>query len=221
MRLCWVAISSILAVWLASAAPEPHASQSPASDTVDAWARENYTRALELGLPNRCAEPDLLNGERTSHTKWMSCVRIVPAFKNEIEYSLSVEKRYDGTLFAYVARPKGQSIYAQLCEHKKEHPKASVNELTKLIETESRSGDQRRFPALANLANDFEKLQLSPVVSDEIMLDATEYRFQIRSFSGEHMEAVMIGPGSAAPHQPRALIQWAESTREMLASAFR
>lgn len=151
----------------------------------------------------------------------MSCVRIVPAFKDDIEYSLSVEKRYNGRLFAWVVRPKNHSIYGQLYELKKKQPKASVNELAKLIEVESYAGDQRRFPRLADLANEFETLRLSPVLSDEIMMDPAEYTFRVLSSSGENMLFTLYGPGSEAPVQPRGPIQWAESARAMLAAAFK
>lgn len=206
MRVAAALVLVLVLGLLGQPAPQGH------KDFIDSWTRENYSRALDLLLPDRCASP--------IDARWLSCVRIVPPYKNETEYSLSVERRFDGTLSAKIVRPKVQSIYVQLRERKKEHPHASVSDLAKLIEIESRTGDQRRFPRLADLADKFENLRLSPVLSDEIMMDPTEYRFRIRSFSGETMELTLNGPGSAAPHQSQTLIQWAESAREMLASAF-
>jgi hypothetical protein len=97
---------------------------------------------------------------------------------------------------------------------------SSLNALTRLIKLESRAGDERRFPELVGLADEFEKIRFSPVPPAEIMMDATQYRFRVGSFSGDQMEIALHGPGSAAPRQPQILIQWAESVRTMLASAF-
>jgi hypothetical protein len=132
-----------------------------------------------------------------------------------------VEKRYGGTIFVQIARPKSRSIRARLRERKKEHPDGSVGDLTKLIELESQAGDQRRFPGLVGLANEFERIRFSPILSDEIIMDATEYTFRTRSLSGEQMELILHGPGPSAPAQPHALIQWAESAKAMLASTFK
>jgi len=178
----------------------------------DAWARENYSRALDLALPDRCAS--------STDARWLACIRIVPGYPEEIEYSLSIEKRYDGTILAQIVRPKGTSIRTQLRDRRKEHPRAPVSELAKLIRVESRAGDQHRFPGLVQLAAKFEQIRFPLVPSDETMMDATQYRFQVRSSSGEHAELVLSGPGSDAPHQPQALIEWAESVRQLLAGAF-
>lgn len=188
-------------------------SGQPHGDSADLWVRENYDRALDLVFPERCASP--------IDARWLACVRIVPAYKDEIEYALSVEKRYDGTIQAEAKRAKARSVYAQLCELKHEHPQASVADLTKLVQMESRTGDQRRFPQLESLADEFEGLRLSPVLSEEIMMDPVKYRFRISSLSGERMQLTLFGPGSTASHQPQPLIQWAESARTLLAQSFR
>lgn len=179
---------------------------------VTAWTRDNYAAALDLLFQERCAA-----GKRA---RWHVCIRIAPGYSDEIEYSLSVERRYDGTIFARITRAKGQSIHTQLSTRKKEHPHASLAELLKLIQLESQAGDQHQFPALARLADDFEALRLSPVPSDEIMMDSTRYIFRIQSFSGERLDLVLQGPGTAAKGQPQPLIVWAESTRQVLLSAF-
>jgi hypothetical protein len=180
-------------------------------DSLESWTRENYGRALDLVFQGACAT--------SKEARWFSCVRSLPGHKDEIEYSFFLEKRYDGTVFARIARPKAQSIYRQLRQRKEENPRGSVGDLAKLIQIESQVGDQRRFGRLAELATDFEELQVSPIPADEIIMDATEYRFRISSSSGE-MNIVLRGPGSGAPHQSQPLIQWAESLRDTLASAF-
>jgi hypothetical protein len=181
-------------------------------DAIDAWVRDNHDLALGMVFQDDCTA--------TKDVRWISCIRVVPGHPDELEYALSVEKRYDGTIRAHISRPKAHSVYTQLRTLRKEHPHASVGDLAKLVLVESQAGDQRRFPGLARLADEFETIRFSPVLSEEIMMDATQYRFRIRSFSGELMEVSLNGPGSGSPHQPQALIQWAESAREMLSSVF-
>jgi|SRR5689334_3643846 hypothetical protein len=204
----------VLLVVLLRVCPSPAASAlEETKDGTDRWTRENYERVLDLVFQDRCTAP--------TDARWVSCVRIIPAFKDEMEYSLSLGRRYDGTLLARVTRPKSQSVYVQLRELKKEHPHGSVNDLSKMIKVESQSVDQLRFPALVALANEFENIRFSPALSDEVMMDATEYRFCVRSFSGDSMALTLHGPGPAAPRQPQGLIQWAESAREVLTGAFK
>jgi hypothetical protein len=152
--------------------------------------------------------------------RWIACVRILPSDSTELEYTLAVEKSYSGKIVSRITRPRKQSVFAQLCNLKREHPSASAGDLARRIEVESQVGDQKRFPELLRLAGEFEKLQLSPVLSDETMMDATKYVVRSRSFSGDQMEIVLRGPSSSAAHQPQPLIQWAESARQVLTGAF-
>lgn len=212
--LIWLlAVSSISGTAVLGAPSSPRASalretQAP----IEGWARDNYDRTLDLVFQDRCAA--------SKDVRWIACVRIVPGHPTELEYTLSVERSYGGTIVAHVTRPRAQSVYAQLCKLKQEHPATSAGDLAKLIEVESQTGDQQKFPALGRLADDFEKLRFSPVLTDEIIMDATKYLIRSRSFSGDQMELVLRGPGSSAPRQPQPPIQWAESARGMLASAF-
>ena len=96
------------------------------NDRIDSWARDNYHGALDLLLPDRCAS--------AIDARWLACVRIVPPFRNEIEYLLSVQRQLDGTIFAQINRPKAHSIYVQLRERRKEHAQAP---LTLLIQPAS------------------------------------------------------------------------------------
>ena len=213
--LIWLlALACIPSVPVLAAPSSPQASvPQETQDTTEGWARDNYDLALDLVFQDRCTA--------SKDVRWVACVRMVPGYPSEIEYTLSVEKSYSGTILARVTRPRTQSIYTQLCKLKKDHPAASVGDLAKLIEVESQTGDQQKFPALVRLADEFEKLRLSPILPDEIMMDATKYVFRSKSFSGDQMELVLRGPGPSAPRQPQPVIQWAESAREMLASAFK
>lgn len=211
----WFALICFLVFATIAVAPAVRARASRAAaaqedkDSVDSWTRENYRRALDLVFQDTCAS--------ATHVRWLACIRIVPGHNDEIEYSFFLEKRYDGRVFARIARPKAQSIYRQLRQRKEQNPHGSVGDLAKLINIELQVGDQQRFRRLAELASDFEELRFSPIPADEIIMDATEYRFRISSSSGE-MDVTLRGPGSEAPHQSQPIIRWAESARRLLAS---
>jgi len=196
-RRCVVVLIGLLALSRISGMPVVRACSSRASapqhvkDSIDSWARENYDRALDLVLQGHCAA--------SKGVRWISCIRIVPGYSAELEYSLSVEKRYDGTVVAHIIRPKTQSVCTQLLNRKRDRPHASLNALTRLIKLESQAGDQGRFPELVGLADEFEKIRFSPVPPDEIMMDATQYRFRVRSFSGDQMELALAWPRLSGP----------------------
>ena len=182
------------------------------NDAVESWVRNNYERVLDVIFQERCRPSKV--------TRWIVCVRIVPAHPDELEYSMSIEKRYGGAVFARVTRPRAKSVHTQLSVGKKEHPRASVSKLANLILVESQDGDKSRFPGVVGLADEFEKMRFSPALPDEIIMDPTAYRFRVRSSSGEHMEVLLLGPGPAAPGQPETLTGWAESLRSVLTGAF-
>jgi len=138
---------------------------------------------------------------------------VIPGHQTELESLFWLDRRYDGAVHARVTRPHGASIYTQLVKLKSDHPDASAAELAGLIAVETREDDQRTLPALARLADEFEKIRLSPALSDEIMMDPTRYFVRVESASGEQLELVVYGPGSTAPHQPNPLLTWVEELR--------
>jgi hypothetical protein len=148
--------------------------------------------------------------------RWTVCVLVTPGYQKEPEYLLLLVKRYDGTAYARITRPRGPSIFTQLLKLKTEHLSASPAELARLIAVETRDGDQQTFPALLSLSDKFEKIRLSPVLSDVLMMDATTYFVHARSSSGEQIDLVLYSPGPSAPHQPCPLLEWVEEARRVL-----
>ena len=195
--------------------PQLSTESGESQDATDGWVRDNYGAVLNVVLHDRCSAR-----HEATDPHWIVCVRINPGYETDLEYTLSVERRYDGTAFASITRAKSQSIYTQLYKLRKKRPTASASDLAKSIVVETQAGDQQRFPALQQFADEFEEIRFSPVLPDELMMDATEYVFLSKS-SGNQMELVLGGPGSSAPRQPHPLLQWAESLRQMLASSFR
>ncbi len=186
-------------------------------DQAEVWVRENYHAILDLISQDKgCAEPKGLKSMR-----WTVCVRVTPGYQTELEYLLSFVKGHDGTTYAQIARPQGSSIYAQLLKLKANRRYASPAELAKLVAVETREGDQQTFPALLSLSDEFERIRLSPVLSDELMLDPTTYFVRAESSWGERMELVLYGPGPSAPHQPHPLLEWVEGLRRLLSGSLK
>src|SRR5262249_14789897 len=116
VRISLLALTIMWATMPSQCSPQAKSTKKPA-DAVDYWVRKNYERALDLLLQDRCAAPALVDDQRSIHSRWIVCVRIVPAFDDEIEYLLSLEKHYDGGILAQIIQPKAHSIRAQLCQH--------------------------------------------------------------------------------------------------------
>jgi hypothetical protein len=134
-------------------------------------------------------------------------VQVTPAFQNEPEALLLLEKGYDGTVYGRITRPQGASIREQLVKLKTEHPDASQTELGQMVAVETREGDQRSLPGLARLADEFGKIRLSPVLPDGLIMDSTTYFIRAESMWGDRIELVLNDSG------PRPLLQWVERLR--------
>jgi len=173
---------------------------------------DNYDPVMNLVLQDKCG-----SNHQSGAIRWVVCVRIIPGFPEDLEYTISLEKLYNGTIRAYATRPRVKSIHLQLLELSGKHPAASVKELSGLITTESISLDQEEFPQLKQCADKFERLRLSPVPNDAIWNDATKYAFRIESITSDSIDYAMIGPGADAKHQPSELLSWAESMKRIIA----
>lgn len=201
----------------------PLAASVPAScepqdtnNATDTWIEENYNLVVALAFQESCT-----GRIKSSSMRWIVCVRIIPAYPSELESAVSVERSYDGTILARVARPWMQSIRMQLHGLKQDHPTATAGDLAKLIVLETKEGDQQKFPTLRRLVDDFEKIRFSPALSDELMMDATKYIFHSKSFSGEQLDLALQGPGPSAPHQPHPMLEWVEALRRALGGSFK
>jgi len=180
-------------------------------EQAELWVHENYHAILDLiSRDTGCAAP-----RAPGSVRWTVCVLVTPGYQKEPEYLLLLVKRYDGTAYARITRPQGPSIFTQLLKLKTEHLNASATELAKLIDLETREGDQQTFPALLRLSDKFEKIRLSPVLSDVLMMDATTYFVHAKSSSGEQIDLVLYGPGPSAPHQPCPVLEWVEEARRV------
>jgi hypothetical protein len=153
------------------------------------------------------------------HIKWMVCVRIMPAFDAEAEFAFSVERYYDGAVRIYAERPLGDSLYIQFGKLQKAHPSAPIEELSKRITVESLSLDGQQWPLAAPLAEDLDKLSVSPMPRDTIYLDGTNYSIRLQSRTA-NAEFDLDGPGPDASSQPGPLLEWVEHARKSITEAW-
>ena len=74
---------------------------------------------------------------------------------------------------------------------------------------------------LSQLADDFETINMSPVLPDELGVDETGYELWSQSLWGNRMHVMLSGPGPSAKRQPHPLLQWAESVRNTIEKSAR
>jgi len=190
-------------------------------EQAEGWIKENYLAVVDLiAREKSCVPTDDAKSEHAANKssaamRWSVCVRIIPGHPEELESLLWLEKLSDGSLQARIVGPRGASIYWQLVKLKAARRDASPVELAKLVAVETRERDRKTLPGLTQLASEFEEIRLSPVLSDELMMDPTVYSIRARSMWGEQMDLVLSGPGPSAPHQPGPLLDWVEKLRRV------
>jgi hypothetical protein len=197
------------------ALPQTTRKQEEQREKARAWVHENYKAIVKLiSEEGGCAEP-----KDTKHVLLWVCARVLPGFQNELEYVLSLEKRDDGTAHAQIIRPQGTSIFEQLLKLKMEHPTASSAELTKLVVLETRRSNQQTLPDLQRLGDTFARLQFSPILSDELILDPTTYFIHVHAIWGEQMDLVLYAPDYPEPRRSHPLIEWVERLHHLLSKS--
>lgn len=175
------------------------------------WAVRNYPAVLN----------NLLFGETIAtrkfpqNVKWMVTVRILPPFEKP-EYGFSMRKTYDGKIEVSVITTKDHSILFQLRILRSKYPKASLEKISELISIERWTITHFDQPQLSHLAEEFEALNISPVLPDELRVDDTGYEFWSESLWGNRMNVILSGPGMDAKKQPHPLLQWAEAVRSII-----
>jgi len=179
------------------------------------WVHENYKAVIDLISRDKTCDA----AKDPRPVRWSVCVRVRPGHENELECVLWLEKRDDGTAYAQITRPRGKSIYLQLLKLKTDRPNASPTDLAKLVAVKSRGGDQQTFPGLVSLTDEFERIRLSPVLSDELMMDPTTYFIHAEALWGERMELILYGPGPSTPHQSDPMLEWVERLRRLLSES--
>lgn len=179
---------------------------------ADSWVERNYTTVLNNLLPDGVIAPEKF----PKQVKWMVTARILPPFERP-EYRFSMHKTYDGKVEASITATKGISIASQLRALKNKYPEATLEKISTLVSVEHRTIRQSECPPLSRLADQFEAINMSPVLSDELGVDETGYEFWSQSLWGNRMNISLSGPGPEAKKQTHPLLQWAETVRSRIA----
>ncbi|HME59071.1 MAG TPA: hypothetical protein VKF63_12090 [Terracidiphilus sp.] len=212
-----LAVSSTLALsGQAQSSASPVNEQQAAEDALENWVRDNYRSVLDMVFMNSCDVP-----KASGEMRWIVCARIIPSESGEPEYVVMVGKGYDGKSFARITRPKGQAVYTQIGNYKREHPTAASSDLIKFIVLETKEGDEKEFPALASIEDELEHIRFSPVLPDILFIDPTEFDISLQALWGNKIEIVMYGPGSSVAGQPHPLLSWVAKTRHILNASFK
>jgi hypothetical protein len=176
------------------------------------WTVQNYNKALNELLSAGRIAPEAFPKD----AKWIVTVRIVSSDKNEPEIRISLRQSYDGTVVAEVLKPRMTSLFDQLLRLRRDRAGLPAKKLFPLVGLEQFTVNGKSVPELNELATDFEKMRISPVLPDVLMLDAVSYEFWSQSMYGNLVEASLVGPGPSAPEQPHELLRWAERLRSVL-----
>lgn len=170
------------------------------------WAQENYATALSLILPTG----EIALTQFPKNVKWIVTVRILPPFEKP-EYRFTMRKFYDGSVELTVLKPEGSSILSQLRALKSKYPNDSLEKICGFVSLDQMKITQSEKPQLGKLANQFEAINISPVLPDELSVDDTGYEFWSQSLWGNRMNLTLGGPGPGSSKQPHPLLEWAES----------
>lgn len=128
-KISWQGKCRFVLIWLLTlvcAVPQVTGTQAKREPT-EVWVQENYEAIVDLISQDKgCAA---LKSPKLA--RWRVCVRVIPGHQTELEYLLSLDKRYDGTAHVQITRPQGASIFTQLVKLKKEHGNPLQAELTR------------------------------------------------------------------------------------------
>jgi hypothetical protein len=190
-------------------------SQARQQGAVQEWVEQNYEALVQRMLPERL---DLKPFPNTA--RWIMVSEIHDAFESS-EYWFSIRTNYDGRVEASVRVPRGGSLARQMQKLRERMPDSNLESLSKMLQIDEYNIKDKELPELKRLAQDFQAIQISPVMPDLLIMDAYGYRFWCRSQYGQEMSAYLSGPGPNASKQPQLLVEWAERVRTITGSYIR
>jgi hypothetical protein len=201
----------LIAVGLCTNSSGTNKDRAGSQTTGDNWVIINYPRIINTILPSGSSEVDNF----PKNVQWLITVRILPPFPDESEFKFSIRKRYDGAE-ALVIVPDKNSIRAQAGELRKRYPSASVEELSRLVAIRRWTVTDKDCPELQALLREYEQMNISPVVADDLSMDRVTYEFWSQGAWGNSMELVLGGPSSNNSPTKFPLVRWAEKVRRVL-----
>lgn len=181
---------------------------TPIQEDAELWASQNYVKVIDAVLPNEDVESDKF----PENIRWIAGVRIVPS-RESSEFKFTLHRFYDGRVSAFISKPKNAPIKTQLRELKRENPSDTVERIIKRVVIQHWTLTNEKCPQLKQLVKRFDSLRISPVLNDELMVDAVSYVVWSQAQWGDQVQLRLHGPGPSAQRQPYALIQWVEDFR--------
>jgi len=180
----------------------------PIQEDAELWASQNYVKVLEAVLPSVDIESDKF----PENIRWSAGVRIVPS-RESSEFKFTLHRFYDGRVTAFISEPKNAPIKTQLRELKRDSPSDTVERIIERVVIQHWTLTNEKCPQLKQLVKRFDSLRISPVLNDELMLDAVSYVVWSQAQWGDQVQLRLRGPGPSAQRQPYPLIQWVEDFR--------
>jgi hypothetical protein len=171
---------------LSASATETGSLSSAAYPDLEEWVHNNYEGALECSLPlDPTEKSDLVHDVR-----WALAVRRRPAF--EPEELLIVRMSWEGKIEALLKRAP-IAIREQLRQFRQNQPVGSFEKAVAALSIETQKLDANMCPALVSISNQFERIQISPVPGDDIVLDTPTYELLVRTRTSEFRFSVSAG----------------------------
>lgn len=188
--------------------------------TMSALGQQNDVEgrlATEYRMVIRALMPEgfLPTEEFPKDVKWVVTVRVMPPFDNAESY-LTVRRSYGGNCQVVVTAPNGASILKQLRGVLKQHPNMKTDEIARQISLSRRTATDSTCPRLKQVVSQFESIRMTPVLPDQLIVDATTYEFWIESLWGNRMHVLLAEPGSTAGRRADPLAAWADSIGSIL-----
>jgi hypothetical protein len=210
-------ITAILFFVVSSAYGQEAASLSDEEIQQANWLNENYRKALDLILPVGMAASDETINDAP---EWILTVRVSPPWDASKFYQLTFLKNFKGSVEATIIMPKGGSISEQLINLRKRNPQATLEEISKLVSVNRQTFTEKERPQLKLLARRFERLKMSPLPPNALILHGTDYYFWVKPYWVNHVEYAITEPSGSywgnLGKYPHPLAKWAESVRMVL-----
>ena len=175
----------------------------------DNWTYRNWSELMGIIMPIKPFEA----GEFPKSVRWMVSIRITGPSIDPI-ITLTLRKYYSGMIEATALRPVG-ALSTQIREITKINPKASVTEAANSIKLVNSTYSNDKCPALVKLSREFERLSVSAVLPDVLMMDSTEYEILSQSLYGNRIQILYRGPGPEALSQDQPIVGWVERFRKL------
>jgi hypothetical protein len=178
-------------------------------DESERWINKNWKSLLEKTLP---IEPIDIDNYRKPD-RWLVSIRICDPDISVMV--MTVRQYYSGTVELNAIRPLGASIIEQVEKAIRPGLNTSISEVAKKIKLARSSISSEKCPVLVELAKEYEKISISAVFPDRLLMDSTEYKVVAQNVYGDYIQMLYKGPGLSAREQEEPIIDWIKKLRKV------